>query len=66
MQNCTVSPAELASIANALNDVSTRLDDAAAAYRDNSREDVANDLIEVEKAVALAARRLQRLERSLR
>lgn len=57
--------AELSSVRNSLEDLRTRLTDAAEAYDGAERGDIAHELGEIERLVHTAARRLQRLDDQL-
>ena len=60
-QNVAMNAAELSSVSTAIDELASRIshfiDEAGA----DKREDVAADLLEVERALRAAARRLQRL-----
>jgi hypothetical protein len=58
--------AELSALATSLDDISERVAAAAARYRSSPREDVAQGLEEVERALAGVSRRLDRVLRALR
>ncbi len=57
--------AELSSIVSQLDDLVKRLDGMSTGYVGGEREDIATRLIEVERSLATAARRLSVLQRSL-
>ena len=58
--------AELSSISTQLDALAQRVTTAAERFDGGDREDVANDLFEVERALRMALRRLARAGRSLR
>ncbi len=58
--------AELSALATTLDDVSARVTAAAERFRSSPREDVAQGLYEVERALLGASRRLERVLRDLR
>ena len=56
--------AELSSVGSQLEDLTRRVLDAAKAFENGAREDVAHELYEVERALRTATRRLNRATRS--
>jgi hypothetical protein len=58
--------AELSALATSLDDISARVTAAAERFRSSPRDDVAEGLFEVERALLGAARRLERVLRSMR
>jgi hypothetical protein len=58
--------AELSALATSLDDIAVRVTAAAERYRASPREDVAQGLEEVERALMSASRRLDRVLRALR
>jgi hypothetical protein len=58
--------AQLTSVVTALDDLTSRVVEAADRYRRERRDDVAGDLYEVERAMRTASRRLSKTVRDLR
>jgi hypothetical protein len=57
--------AELAALATSLDEISVRITAAAERFTSSPRDDVAQGLYEVERSLVGAARRLERVLRSL-
>lgn len=55
------SPAELSSLSSALEDLSSRITAIADAYNSAGRDDVATELVEVDRQITGGQRRLARL-----
>lgn len=58
--------AELSSMAATLSDVLARVTEMAERYHKAERDDVANDLFEVERSLRTADRRINRASKTLR
>jgi hypothetical protein len=58
--------AQLSSVVTALDDLTSRVVEAADRCRQDRRDDVAGDLYEVERALRTASRRLTKVVRDLR
>ncbi len=58
--------AELSALATTLEDLTTRITAMADRFRGTARGDVADNLYEVERSLLTAARKLDRVERSMR
>jgi hypothetical protein len=58
--------AELAALATALDDITTRLTATADRFQGSPRGDVADGLYEVERSLLTAARQLERVLRGMR
>jgi hypothetical protein len=58
--------AQLTSVVTALDDLTSRVVEAADRYRGERRDDIAGDLYEVERALRTASRRLSKTVRDLR
>jgi len=58
--------AELSALATSLEDLTTRITAMADRFRGTPRGDVADNLYEVERSLLTAARKLDRVERSMR
>jgi hypothetical protein len=58
--------AELAALATSLDDLTARITAAADRHKGSPRTDVADGLYEVERSLLTAARKLDRIVRSLR
>jgi hypothetical protein len=58
--------AELSALATTLDDLTRRITAAADRFAGTARVDVADSLYEVERSLLTAARKLDRVERSLR
>ncbi|MCP3938397.1 MAG: hypothetical protein GY708_23870 [Actinomycetia bacterium] len=60
------SSAELGSISTLLDELRQRVTTAADAMVDTDKEDVASELFEVDRALRMAIRRLEKASRSMR
>lgn len=58
--------AELSSVASAISELKERVVGVAERYHAEERDEIANDLFEVERSLRTAERRLARVNRALR